>query len=164
MIPWNRVVLCWDSLNIFLLFVVRCLGIIFLRMPLSPLEVIYEKRIPCEFLFLEQFWVSVRERLQTKAIAWLLSFPQRAQVPNYFYSVFNVNQNMEASFFPNCSLNHVGNAVWKEICNLGTWGKIPFWNQHLQIPESSSSAPHTLSCWPSVSPNNHTNTFFEIMF
>ena len=44
-----------------------------------------------------------------KAIVWLLSFPRRDQVPNYFHSVFNVNQNMESSFFLNCSLNHVGN-------------------------------------------------------
>lgn len=71
---------------------------------------------------------------------------------------------MESNFFFKCSLNHVENAVWRKIYNLGFEDKFLFETNILeslkvhfvygQFLPSPSRAPHP--------PNHYKNTFSEI--
>lgn len=112
----------------------------------------------------------MRGRLQAIVCsARLLSLLQRHQVPNFVRGGgggggVNVNENMESNFFLKYSLNHEGNAVWKEIYNLGfedkfhfeanilEWLKVHFlYDQFLPSP---SHAPHPQSLQNNIFWNN----------
>lgn len=89
----------WRFIKSSFLFIFRSLGIIFSRMPLSLLlEAIWDKRIPREFLFLEQLWVSVRERLQAKGCSLIIVLSLKRSSSKLFSQRFSCQSKYRGQF------------------------------------------------------------------